>query len=75
MARKQKTERQRAEEALAVAQRKVDRLVKAEQHQASLLDMTRAELADERRILAYRAQHPALPQKSDPTTQKETTTP
>jgi hypothetical protein len=82
MARQQKTERQRAEEALAVAHRKVERLVAAEKHQAELLDLTRTELDDARRLLQYRQQHPALPRDSSTatassitTTPKETTTP
>lgn len=82
MARQQKTERERAEEALAVAQRKVERLVKAEKHQAELLELTRRELDDARRLLEYRSSHPALPPENrrlNPggvgTTPKETTTP
>lgn len=74
MARQTKTERQRAEDALAVARRKVDRLVKAEKHQAELLELTRRELGDARRLLEYRASHPALPQQN-PTNRQETTTP
>lgn len=82
MARQQKTERQRAEEALDVAHRKVDRLEQAEKHQATLLDLTRRELDDARRLLEYRSTHPALPtenRRPNPggvvTTPKETTTP
>lgn len=71
MARQQKTERQRAEEALEVAHRKVNRLAKAEKHQTELLDLTRAELDEARRIQKYRAQHPAL---QDPTTEENPTT-
>lgn len=82
MARTPKTERQRAEEAIDVARRKVERLVKAENHQAELLERTRHELDDARRLLEYRSQHPALPTENrrlNPggviTTTKETTTP
>jgi len=81
MARRQKTERERAEEALAVAQRRVERLVGAEKHQAELLALTRRELDEARRLLQYRQQHPALPRDSSTasassiTTSKETTTP
>lgn len=74
MARQQKTERQRAEEARDIAQRKVTRLVQAEKHQAALLDMTRRELDDARLLLEYRSSHPALP-STTPTTTKENTTP
>lgn len=60
MTRQIKTEQQRAVEAHAAARRKVERLVKAEAHQASLLDLTRRELDDARRLLEYRTNHPAL---------------
>lgn len=70
MARQQKTERQRAAEALDVARRKVERLVKAEKHQAELLDLTRRELDEARRLLEYRTAHPAL-QSITPTTTQE----
>lgn len=74
MTRQQKTEKQRAEEAHAVAIRKVKRLVQAEAHQAGLLEITRRELDEARRLLEYRAAHPAL-QSTTPTTTEETTRP
>lgn len=66
MARQQKSERQRAEEALAVARRKVRRLETAEKHQTELLELTRRELADARRLLTYRSEHPALQNTTTP---------
>lgn len=59
-ARRTKTARERAEEALGVEQRKVDRLQKAVNHQSSLLAQYRAELSEARRLLAYAESHPAL---------------
>jgi hypothetical protein len=79
MARQTKTERQRAEDALGVAQRKVDRLIEESKKLGGQLAKVDRDLDDAKKLLAYRRQHPALPSTtttgSTATTQKETTTP
>lgn len=71
MARQTKTERQRAEEALAVARRKVDRLTKDRDRLEGDLRKVKAELRDAARLAEYRAQHPALPAQLQPDTNTE----
>jgi hypothetical protein len=73
MARQQKTERQRAEEAVAVAHRKRDRLHTQATDLRAQLKTVEADLTEAERILAYRRQHPALP--NTPTTTEETDRP
>jgi hypothetical protein len=77
MARQQKTERQRAEEAVAVAHRRRDRLHTQATDLRAQLKTIEAELEEAERILAYRRAHPALPSTSTgtTTTTKETTRP
>jgi hypothetical protein len=70
-----KTERQRAEEALAVVDRKVEKLRKDvarldREHRDAKTALTEAE-----RLRTYRASHPALPQKPDSTTAPKDATP
>lgn len=74
MARQTKTERQRAQEALGVAQRQVDRLRKEEKRLRTQTDAVTEALREARQLLEYRAQHPAL-QSTTPTTTEETTRP
>lgn len=74
MTRQHKTEQQRAEEALAVVDRKIERLRK----DVARLDRkhrdTKRDLADAEKLRAYRASHPALPQTKT-TTDTEQDTP
>lgn len=61
MTRQPKTERQRAEEAYAVAQRKRNRLAAHAKQLRGDLEAVERELRDADRILDYRRQHPLLP--------------
>lgn len=70
MTRQTKTERQRAEEALAIAHRKRDRLLNQAEQLRADLKAVENDLTDAERILAYRRQHPAL-QSTTPTTTQE----
>ncbi|SFI85912.1 hypothetical protein [Nocardioides psychrotolerans] len=64
MTRQSKTPHQRAEEALGVAQRRVERIDQALAHQRSLLATYEADLADAQARLDYARQDPALPTTS-----------
>lgn len=61
MTRQTKTPQQRAEEALAVATRKVTRLEEQHSRLATELAETAGELAEATRMRDYLAQSPALP--------------
>lgn len=61
MARQTKTERQRAEEALGVARRKVEHLTKKRDRLEADLKAVKDELRLAQNIRDYRAQNPALP--------------
>lgn len=67
-ARQRKTPRQRAEEALAVAKRKRDRLLKQVATQEAELAAAKSDLAEAERRLTYAQQDPALPTAGQPTT-------
>lgn len=73
MTRQTKTERQRAEEALAVAQRKRERLAATVEQLERDLKSARADLAEAERLYAYRAQHPALPSTTTTNTEENLT--
>ncbi len=66
--RQRKTDRQRAEEALGVAQRRVVRLEKQAQDARDHLDALDYELGAARRRLDYAGQDPALGTTTAPTT-------
>lgn len=68
MTRTSKTPKQRAQEALGVAQRRVERITQALNHQRSLVATYEADLADAQARLDYARQDPALT-----TTSKEPT--
>lgn len=70
MARQQKTERQRAEEALEVAIRKRNRLLIQKKDATELHERITRELDEAQDLVEYRAQHPAL-QSTTPTTTQE----
>lgn len=59
--RKARTEEERARDLLGIAQRKVAKLqAVVKTHEKGLRD-AKADLEDAQRLLAYRADHPALP--------------
>lgn len=60
MARQVKSERERAQAALAVAERKVAKLQREHDRLRSELESTAAALAESKRIRDYRAAHPEL---------------
>lgn len=61
MTREAKTPLQRAEDALALAQRQLERKRKKLAAAEVIVDEVRAEVSDARRRLAYAAADPALP--------------
>lgn len=61
MTRQQKSERERAQEALGISQRKVEKLRTAIAALEKQLRAAKAELKDAEAIHTYRAAHPALP--------------
>lgn len=66
MSRQQKTPRQRAEEALAVAQRRVERLTTQRDKAQSALSAVATELDEAKARLDYARKDPALPRTTDP---------
>ena len=72
MARQTKTPRQRAEEALGVAERRYRRAIATRNRLASDLADAETEVSEATELRAYAKQHPAL---QNPTNTKETTTP
>lgn len=81
--RRSRTEAERAQEAHGIALRKVEKLRAAETALDKQLKATKNERLDAERLLAYRAQHPALPTSNKPEpdatapapTEEETTKP
>lgn len=73
MTRQTKTAKQRAEEDLAVAERKVVRLAQTERALREQLEATTRHLATERAIRDHCASHPALQQTPSTTNQEEGT--
>lgn len=63
MTRQTKTPRQRAEETLGVAQRRVDRLTAAVEHQRAVLQVYETELDEAKARLDYARRDPALDPK------------
>jgi hypothetical protein len=66
MARETKSEAERAQASLAVAERKVAKLRKRSRELRRELETVDKELREADAIRAYRAQHPALPQNEQP---------
>jgi len=72
MTRQKKTPRQRAEEALAVAERRVRRLTTARDTHRNALAVIQADLEEETKRRDYLARNPDLPPISTTTTEKST---
>lgn len=66
MTRQRKTPRQRAEEALAIAERKVDRLTADRDKHRTALNTIQADLEDATRRRDYLAKNPDLPAQPAP---------